>query len=159
MKRNRTEWWKITLPVGIGAAVYLAYRSRARAAVTTHEHVYTDPETGETRPLRPVPQPSGMPPPGPLASEVREFIEDLTDEQLEDLRQALPSRWWDDIHDAVMEPTDEGVVTVFEPMVDDFSEMTEEEQGTMQTDVISAIGIINGYQLNDLLKRAGVIPS
>ncbi len=157
MKRNRLEWWKIALPVGIGTVVYFAYRSRARAAVTTHERVYTDPDTGETKPLRPTP---GVAlPEGSLAFDIVDFMSGLTDDQLDALRMALPPPWWDHIAVAIQEPTDDGVAAAFSPMVDDFSDMTGEEQSQMQTDVINAIGIINGYQLNELLKRAGVIPS
>ena len=73
---------------------------------------YADPETGESKTLRPGPQPEGMGPPGPLATKIRNFMSGLTDDQLDALRMALPPPWWDHIHAAVMESDDESTAWV-----------------------------------------------
>lgn len=157
MKRNRTGLWKLAVPVGIGALAFFAIKG-AQAKKTLGRQ-YVDPESGESKPLRPPPQPTGAQPPSPLATDIRGYLDGLSDDDLDALRKALPPSWWDHVHAAVTESSDEDVREAFGPMVEDYGLMSEEDRGNLRDGVLSAVGLIQGYRLNDLLERAGVIPS
>ena len=110
-------------------------------------------------PLRPLPPPPGAPEPGPAAQRIADFIEDLDDNEIINLRGALPAHWWSYVTFAATQPDDAMVAVVLNPATIDYAIMSPEQREQMQTDIVAGIGILNAFELQSILQDNGVIPT
>lgn len=108
-------------------------------------------------PLRPPPPDPEAPPPGPAAREILAFIDGLTNNELELLRSALPEHWWSYIVTATQMPTDADVQFVFSPATIDYAILTPEAKDQLKDNIVTAVGIFQALELQDILKKVGVM--
>lgn len=119
------------------------------------------PDPPELRPvkgdLRP-PLPSDEdPPPGPAATELREFLDDLSDTQVQKLRSSVPEQWWDYFAASTYATTDVMFRFVLGPVGVEFELLDDDEQSKLQRDIVWALGFQDALELKKILERAGVL--
>ena len=108
-------------------------------------------------PLRPPPIPADAPPPGPLATDLGDFIAGLSDDEVIGLRNAVPAHWWDLMAAGTTLPEDEQVVILFNPARIDYAAMSDDQRDALQSGIVGAIGFLDAMELQALLQRAGVM--
>lgn len=157
-KRNlSTTTWTILGSLAaitvIGALTYGVARAARRGKVVVPPRYPPDPQA-PSAPLRPEPTAPEQPPPGRLARRLRSLLDGLTDAQLQSVRNAMPPAWWAYLINATYMPSDEAFAFALQPMSIDLAIWTEEQRQQLQTDLVSALGIMNALELKEILEAA-----
>jgi hypothetical protein len=151
----RSPWFWVGVAgataVGVGVILW-ARRAAARPTIQP-------PGPGDV-PLRPPPAPtttpSGepMPPPGPLATRVADWMADQDDDELLQARAAMPEHWWELLLLATQMPNDEQVVIVLNPVIVDLSLMDADARRQLQKDLVSAVGVLDALSVKKIFDDA-----
>lgn len=157
-KRNlsRTTWTilgSLAAITVIGGVTYGIARAARRGEVVVPPRYPPDPEA-EPAPLRPAAPAPEQPKPGPLARRMRALLAGLSDAQIQSVRNAMPPRWWAWIVNATYMPSDAAFAFALQPMSIDLAIWTAQQREQLQTDLVSALGILNALELKEILDAA-----